>query len=444
MGTDFINGLGSRTSLICTVPGAESRGLTPEELRLLACAGQGTPLGEVILGSGLPEARAIALLLGLRLRGVIQPGGVRRSATPASIPRQPTPPLGRPTPSTPPLGRATPSTPPMARPASSATPAAPMRLKTSGPLPVDPAALTELVDLDLDRKQEILEVDQRCVGEDYFRMLGLAPGAAAPDVKKAYYELSKRFHPDRYFGRSLGSYKARIDRIFRKLTEAQAVLSDPQRRQTYLAQHPEMAESAEPSAELDPARAAERRARLARHPYLAKVAKVHELAQRGRELLEKREFGRAFTDLNLASQIDPKNKEVADLLHSAKKGADQARAAKEFEEGENAERMSNGAEALAHLRNAAQLDPSNADYAARLTRALLSIGGAAELKEAHNMARRAAELKPQSADHRLLFAKVLFRAGLEKNAQREFEAVLKLRPDDPVAKEHLKKLRWRF
>lgn len=422
MGTDFINGLGSRTSLICAVPGAESRGTTPEESRLVACAGQGATLGEVIVGSGLPEARAIALLLGLRLRGVIQPGGARRGATPPPAVAQPTPPIAHPTP----------------------TPDPALRSKTSGPLPVEPADLSEAVDLDPQRKQEILELDQRCAGDDYFHMLGLAPGVATLEVKKAYYELSKRFHPDRYFGKNLGSYKARVDRIFRKLTEAQAVLSDAQRRQAYLAQRPEMAASAEPTLELDPARATERRARLARHPYLAKAAKVHELAQRGRELIQKGDFARALTDLSLASQIEPKNKDLAELLQVAKKGADQARAAKEYGEGEAAERMGSGAEALAHLRNAAQLDPANADFAARLTRLLLSAGGVAELKEAHNMARRAAELKPQSPDHRLLFARVLFRAGLEKNAQREFEAVLKLRPDDPVAKEHLKKLRWRF
>ncbi len=417
MGTDFINGLGSRTSLICAVPGAEFRGLSPEEMRLVACAGQGAPLGEVILGSGLSEARALALLLGLRLRGVIQPGGARRGGL---------------------------ATPPHARPGPSVTPAAALRQKTSGPLPVDPAALTERVDLDLERRQEILELDKRCVGDDFFRMLGLSPGAPAPEIKKAYYELSKRFHPDRYFGKNLGSYKARIDRIFRKLTEAQAVLTEPQRRQSYLAEHPEMAATPDPVAELDPARAAERRARLARHPYLAKAAKLHELAQRGRELLKKGDYARAFTDLSLASNIDSKNKEVAELLHTARKGADQARAAKEFEDGEGAERMGNAADALARVRNAAQLDPSNADYAARLTRLLLAVGGAAELKEAHSMARRAAELKPESADHRLLFARVLLRAGLEKNAQREFEAVLKLRPDDPVAKDHLKKLRWKL
>jgi len=34
--------------------------------------------------------------------------------------------------------------------------------------------------------------------------------------------------------------------------------------------------------------------------------------------------------------------------------------------------------------------------------------------------------------------------GLEKNAQRELEAVLKLEPGNATAKELLRKIRWRF
>lgn len=422
MRTDFINGLGGRSSLICAVPGAESRGLSPEEQRLVVCAGAGATLGEVIAASGFSESRAIALLLGLRLRGIIQPGGVRRA--------QPMPSAGMPRPPTPAMGTAATST------AS--------RQKTAVILPVDSTALSEEVDLEVERMKEILELDQRCVGDDFFAMLGLTPGASGPEAKKAYYELSKRFHPDRFFGKNLGSYKARIDRIFRKLTEAQAVLTEPGRRQGYLAQHPELGGAAASAVELDPARAAERRARLLRHPYLAKAAKLHELTERGRAMVHKGEFARAYTDLSLASQIDPRNREVADLLQAAKKGGDRFRAEKEFHDGESAEKMGDYPEALLRMRNAAQLDSDNAEYAARLARLILSGGGAVELKEAHGLARRAAELKPQNADYRLLFARVLHKAGLDKNAQREFEAVLKLRPEDPVAKEHLKKLRWRF
>ncbi len=424
MGADFINGLGSRSSLICAVPGAEARGLSPEEQRLVVCAGAGATVGEVIAASGFSEARAIALLLGLRLRGIVQPGGVRRTM-----------------PMSPQAGR-----PPNLATGSAVTSSfsARAREKTAGPVPADGAPLGEEVDLEAERMKEILELDQRCVGDDLFAVLGVPAGASAPEVKKAYYELSKRFHPDRFFGKNLGSYKARIDRIFRRLTEAQAVLTEPGRRQGYLAQHPELAAVATGVVELDPARAAERRARLLRHPYLAKAAKLHELTERGRAQLHKGEYARAFTDLSLASQIDPRNKEVTELLQAAKQGGDRVRAESEFRDGELAVKMGDYPEALRRMRNAAQLDPDNADYAARAARLILSNGGAAEIKEAHGLARRASELKPQDADLRLLFASVLLKAGLDKNAQREFETVLKLRPEDLVAKENLKKLRWRF
>ena len=63
------------------------------------------------------------------------------------------------------------------------------------------------------------------------------------------------------------------------------------------------------------------------------------------------------------------------------------------------------------------------------------------LKEAHLLARRATELAPENAEYHLTFAAILVRAGLEKNAIRVYEQALKLRPDDPVAKDQMRRLK---
>ena len=86
-------------------------------------------------------------------------------------------------------------------------------------------ALAEPVDLPLDRKREIL-AREALLGRDHWTVLGLKPGATAEEVKGAYFEASKLFHPDRYYGKELGSYRARLERIFHRLTEAHQVLSE--------------------------------------------------------------------------------------------------------------------------------------------------------------------------------------------------------------------------
>ena len=60
---------------------------------------------------------------------------------------------------------------------------------------------------------------------DYYEVLGVAPDAKAADIKRAYRQLARRYHPDISGG----------DRTvtFREVTRAYEVLRNPERRRTY-------------------------------------------------------------------------------------------------------------------------------------------------------------------------------------------------------------------
>lgn len=62
---------------------------------------------------------------------------------------------------------------------------------------------------------------------DYYEVLGVARGASADDLKKAYRKLAMQYHPDRNQGD-----KAAEER-FKEIGEAYAVLSDVQKRKKY-------------------------------------------------------------------------------------------------------------------------------------------------------------------------------------------------------------------
>jgi hypothetical protein len=142
--------------------------------------------------------------------------------------------------------------------------------------------LTEAVDLEPDRKREIL-AREALLGRDDWTVLGLKPGANAEAVKLAYFEASRVFHPDRYYGKNLGSFRARLERIFQRLSEAHETLTEALRRappppaagSTHAVTRPGQTGSTAP---VDP-RAEERRARLARHPYLARNARASALVE---------------------------------------------------------------------------------------------------------------------------------------------------------------------
>jgi curved DNA-binding protein CbpA len=93
--------------------------------------------------------------------------------------------------------------------------------------PHHPAAalysLTELdedVDLSVERKRVILEAFHHLDDTSHYQLLKVDPLADKKTIKNAYYEIVNVFHPDRYFGKNLGSFKPKLERVFARLTEA--------------------------------------------------------------------------------------------------------------------------------------------------------------------------------------------------------------------------------
>lgn len=64
---------------------------------------------------------------------------------------------------------------------------------------------------------------------DYYEVLGLAKGASADEVKKAYRNLALKFHPDRVSA----DKKKDAEERFKEVSEAYEVLMDPKKRATY-------------------------------------------------------------------------------------------------------------------------------------------------------------------------------------------------------------------
>ena len=64
--------------------------------------------------------------------------------------------------------------------------------------------------------------------QTYYNLLGLHPSASAIDIRRAYRELSKKYHPDTT---TLNTATATVK--FQALNEAYAAISHPERRAAY-------------------------------------------------------------------------------------------------------------------------------------------------------------------------------------------------------------------
>ena len=307
-----------------------------------------------------------------------------------------------------------------------------------------PADLAEEVDLPLELKKEILWTQARLGELDHWSLLGVRWNASGDDVRAAYLEKVKVFHPDRHGGRRLGSYRTRIERIFRALTTARDVLSDEARRGEYARRTapPEQFARLEAQRLEVEARAGERRARLARsNPLVARATRVQELVARGKQALEEGRFAQAANDLLTAAGLDPRHPEARTLAERARRGAGAERARELYEQAMAAEVVGHRAGALAALREAAALDPASPRYAVAASRAALEAG---LQDEARTLAEQAVHAAPREARAYEALGAALHASGAPREARRALERALELDPDLDTARALLRKLRWSF
>ncbi len=64
-------------------------------------------------------------------------------------------------------------------------------------------------------------------GKDYYKILGVSKNATEEDIKKAYRNLARKYHPDVNPGNKQGEER------FKEINEAYEVLSDPEKRKKY-------------------------------------------------------------------------------------------------------------------------------------------------------------------------------------------------------------------
>ena len=63
--------------------------------------------------------------------------------------------------------------------------------------------------------------------KDYYKILGVNKSASTDDIKKAFRKLAVKYHPDKNHGDKVAEEK------FKEITEANEVLSDPEKRKKY-------------------------------------------------------------------------------------------------------------------------------------------------------------------------------------------------------------------
>jgi curved DNA-binding protein CbpA len=326
----------------------------------------------------------------------------------------------------------------------------------ASPAPAKPAESKALVDarlgITVDLQQRILEFE-RGLDRPYHELLGIARGADAKEIKRAYFRLSRDYHPDRYYRREVGHFGPRLERIFRKVAEAYELLSDPNTRaeiEKSLASMPsppegEYRQAAPGTSErvgpepppprgqrvpgrmenlerlrsrfkIPPKLLAERRIR-ARQLYQAARVSAHE----GRYL-------EAAASMRLAIAFDPWEKEFKSGFADIQAQVHAARAEALLEQAGGASAQG---EALHLLEEALHYRPCHVETLKRAAALCIDVR---ELEKAREYAEQLVEIEPEVAAHHAHLAGVLRRQGLRVQAAAALERGARVDAKDPEIK----------
>ena len=308
----------------------------------------------------------------------------------------------------------------------------------------NPADLSEDVDIDPDRRREILYLVASMDGWTHWQVLGVPWNAPVDKARDAYREKAKVFHPDRYPGRRLGSFRGRLERIFRRLTEARDVLGDEAARAAYArrtAPPEEVARAAARQIEND-TRAQERRARMVRNnPMVSRVARVRELIDRGRRNMQEDRFADAARDFLTAAALDPSASEAKALAEQARSKASSGKARELWEKARafHLQHELDRAQFLAEA--AADADPGEPRYGIYVARLALERGA---IETARLRAEAVVRSAPSLATAHEVLGEVLAIQGDSAAARRSLERALELDEGLTGARDRLRKLRWSF
>jgi tetratricopeptide (TPR) repeat protein len=321
----------------------------------------------------------------------------------------------------------------------------------AAPSSVDASLIDPSLEIDASTQRRILEFETHLNGS-YHERLGVEPGADDRAIKKAYFALSREFHPDRFFRCDLGHHAERVSLIFKKILEAYEVLSvspsaagpesNPRGasgQPSAVAKDPLAARpGTQAPAEFEKLQRLGQRAIHTLPPALRRERrqKAGEFFEASQKSAEEGRLQEAATSLRLAIGFDPENLPYRRRLTELKAQALEAQAFELLDESKSYATMSN-TELDRTMKSLEKLLPSCPQDSVLAERAVLVALARKDVQRAQVLAEAAVDGSPHVARFHTLLGRIHRIQGNAGRAIREFGFALERDSGDLEARREL-------
>lgn len=326
---------------------------------------------------------------------------------------------------------------------------------------------------------ERLKIDgafARLADQNYYELLGVERDADRAALKRAYYQISKEFHPDRFFRRPIGAYKEKLEVLFDLLTKAYNTLSDPELRVAYDRENPPVSRAPAPpprvvrgpevgsGASPGPLRGNppapsghEVRPMAPRVPTMPgappprplfqgalerqlveRIKKARGYFEEAKILYDKADYRGAIAGMKLALTFDPNLKEAQRIIDESEGQLADVKAELHFIRAQQMDMLGNSDGAKQLYKMAVDCKPRKAQYYFRYAQLTRS---PAEQRDHLEALKNAVLYDPNNKDYLLALAAAYEAVGMPRNALREYEKILKLDASNLASQQAVKKLK---
>lgn len=202
--------------------------LSQSEYFILSRVDGTSSMDDIFAVSPLDEDETLRCIYGLVSAGVlVRKGGARTESASTGVrppPPKPEPPAPPPPKPAPP--KAQPAAPPPAAVSTKPPPSAP---PTTAEVPAELGPSPEEVAV----REEITQKHASLNDSNLYDLLGITITANDDEIKKAYYAMAKKYHPDRHHSTHLRDVHGLLEELFSKITHAYQTLSSTAERHRY-------------------------------------------------------------------------------------------------------------------------------------------------------------------------------------------------------------------